>query len=264
VNTLERAVDRLSPSLSVRLRFLKYRLHGHGALAILSRFVRPGDVVIDIGANRGVYTYRLEQLVGRHGAVHAFEPVPVNVRTLTRLFDGRHNVVVYPMALSDHSGTSEIHVPVYRGNQIDALASLVSPSVPHDSVPVRLSTLDDIMSSCHQAVSFVKCDVEGAELSVLKGAEGVLRQHRPSLLIEIEQRHQRTDIHETFDYLSNLGYAGYFIDSCTLRPITEFDVHQHQLRFLQDEFMPYGVPKGYISDFVFVHGRSATEKAGTW
>lgn len=258
MNKLERMIDRLSPTLSVRLRYLKYRLHGHGALAVLPRFVKRGDVVVDVGANRGVYTYRLEQLVGRHGSVHAFEPVPTNVRILERLFDRRRNVMVHPVALSDHPGLSEIYVPLYDGHQVDALASLVLPKVQHESVLVRLLTLDDVMLHVGRPVSFIKCDVEGAELSVLRGSEALLKRYHPTVLIEIEQRHQANDISLTFDYLHDLGYAGYFIDACALRPINEFDVHEHQLNFLGEDFVPYGVPKGYISDFVFVSGHSAT------
>lgn len=253
MNTIERMVDQLSPSLSIRLRLLKYQLLGHGALAVLPKLVRPGETVADIGANRGVYTYRLAQLVGTRGHVHAFEPVQSNVRVLTSVFGEDPNVTVHPIALSDHSGYAELHVPVFGGKQIDSLASLVQPRVCHDSMTVRLERLDLIASSLKSSISFIKCDVEGHEISVLIGSKALLRDARPTLLIEIEQRHQSIDIQMTFDFLVDLGYRGYFIDSRRLRPLKEFDTVKHQLSFLQDGFMPYGVPKGYVSDFVFVH-----------
>jgi len=151
-------------------------------------------------------------------------------------------------------------VPVYEGNQIDALASLVLPKVQHDSVSVRLETTDNIMLRSSRTASFIKCDIEGAEFSVLKGAESLLGQFHPSLLIEIDQRYQPMVIHVTFDYFSDLGYVGYFIDGCRLRPITKSDVHHHQIRFLDDDFMPYKVPKGYISDFVLLHRHADGEQ----
>ena len=92
------------------------------------------------------------------------------------------------------------------------------------------------------------------ELAVLRGADRALREARPALLIEIEQRHQAegTDIEQTFDHLLARDYVGYLVGERGLRPLAEFDVRRDQLAWLGPGFMPYGMPDGYVHDFLFV------------
>jgi hypothetical protein len=104
-------------------------------------------------------------------------------------------------------------------------------------------------------LSFIKCDVEGNELAVMRGADRLLREYSPTLLVEIEQRHHRNDIREVFAFMTELGYTGHFIQERVVRPLSEFDLEQHQLRYLGDAFVPYNMPRGYVTDFVFVHPR---------
>jgi hypothetical protein len=74
----------------------------------------------------------------------------------------------------------------------------------------------------------MKCDVEGHELAVLRGAEQTLRRCLPTILIEIEQRHQGGDIRETFAFLTDLGYGGHFLRDRDLCALEEFDLDRDQ------------------------------------
>jgi len=94
-------------------------------------------------------------------------------------------------------------------------------------------------------VSFIKIDVEGHELEVLKGGSLLLERERPSLLVEIEQRHLLQPIGVVFDYLQSRGYGGFFLEQRRLRPISEFSVAHHQ-----DVSRVY--TEDYINNFVFV------------
>jgi hypothetical protein len=89
---------------------------------------------------------------------------------------------------------------------------------------------------------------------VLRGGDSLLRRDRPAILVEIEQRHQETDIQHTFDYLAGLGYVGYALRIGGLRPIAEFNVHHDQLGLLPQSFVTEAsaIPRGYVNDFVFV------------
>jgi FkbM family methyltransferase len=252
MNRFERLVDGLSPALSVRLRIIKKLILGEEGLLLLPRLVSRGDVVVDVGANRGLYAHRLSQLVGPTGHVHVFEPLPDNVRVLEAVRAGRTNMTIYPLALSDHEGQAALHVPVYQGHAIDALASLREPSLEHETVKVPLARLDEVLVDAGRPVSFLKCDVEGHEAAMLRGAEGLLRTSMPTILIEIEQRHQAENIQRTFDYLTDLGYQGFFFDRTTLRGLEEFDASRHQLSYLTEEFVPAAMPAGYVNDFLFV------------
>ncbi len=74
----------------------------------------------------------------------------------------------------------------------------------------------------------------------------------PTILVEIEQRHQEVDIRETFAYLEELGYRGSFVAPEGLRPLADFDVQRHQLDLLPQSFTVGRPAPGYVSDFLFV------------
>jgi hypothetical protein len=87
---------------------------------------------------------------------------------------------------------------------------------------------------------------------VLHGAEATLRRWLPALLIEVEQRHQEADIRLALGDLESLGYEGYALYPDGLRPLRCFDLDRDQLAFLGDGFMAFGVPAGYVNEFLFV------------
>lgn len=253
MNRLERVIDSRFPSAALRLRLLKKRLHSDWTLRIARELVGAGDVVVDIGANRGVYAAALARYVGSQGVVHAIDPFPVNVRSLERLRQSHPNVVVHALALSDQQGTAQMYVPVHAGRRIDALASLVGPpQVPHDVVGVEVQTLDALLlANGATAASFVKCDVEGHEDGVLRGGRRSLRSSLPTLFVEIEQRHRREPIAETLDELMSWGYVGHALTRRGLIPLSAFDVDRDQIRHLPDGFVPYEMPPDYVGDFLF-------------
>ena len=82
-------------------------------------------------------------------------------------------------------------------------------NVRHDVVEVTTERLDDV--SFGRPPRLLKIDVEGQELEVLRGAERMLRDAAPVVLVEVEQRHRDGDVQEVFDYLASLGYEGSFV-----------------------------------------------------
>lgn len=245
-----------NPRWGARLSWLRDRRAGDFSLRVVETLVRRGDVVVDIGAHKGIYACRLERLVGPRGHVHVIEPNPENVARLEAIRGRRTTMTVYATALSDQTGEARLHIPVVAGRSVSALASLAVPSardgVEHAVVPVTLRRLDDILPADGPPVAFIKCDVEGHEPAVLRGAEATLRRSLPALLIEIEQRHRADDIGETFAFLAHLGYDGYAVFTDGLRPLDEFDVARDQLAYLGDQFIAGAMPHGYVHDFVFV------------
>jgi FkbM family methyltransferase len=253
MNGLERFVDELDPGLSVRLRSLKMRWRNDAARRFVGAAAETGSVVVDIGANRGVYTHLMSKSVGRLGHVHAVEPVPALNKRLRTIARRRKNVTVHSVALSDRAQVASLHVPVYKGHQLDALATLGPVhGQPSISVDVQSRTLDELLGDEGLPISFLKCDVEGHEHQVFLGALGTFRRHKPVVLVELEQRHRDEPISTTFEFFTSLGYAGYFLTEHGLRDIAEFDIDRDQLAFLSEEFVPYGNPSGYVNDFVVV------------
>ena len=259
MNSVERTVDRTLPELAVYLRLAKKRLQGDFTLRAIEALVRPGDVVIDVGAYRGVYTLMLARQVKPGGWVWAVEPLPENLRALRRRWDRKRRpsrgkrVGILPFAASDRSGTAELRVPVVRGHTVPARGSLSKLDVACRVVPIDLRPLDEMVTEMNSSVAFMKIDAEGHEHEVLLGAAQILQYGRPSIFVEIEQRHRQSPVQETFDLLTEAGYDGYFVLENQLHPLSEFDLDSHQPPDLRGPGRWEGdMPPGYVHDFLFV------------
>lgn len=176
--------------------------------------VLSGQVAIDAGANYGWYTTLLSGLVGPAGAVHAFEAMPSTTRTLQTncALNDCTNVVLNQCALGDHVGTTVIydHPGGASGD-----ASLF-PLVPGKGQPFscEMQTLDNyFMQKGLSRCDFIKCDIEGAELLFLKGARNVLKQHQPTILLEINPwvlQRSGTDGVEVLEEIRQHGKYAFF------------------------------------------------------
>lgn len=252
MNRIERLADQADPGLSARLRALKMRLRHRVVWQLVRDLVGPGEVAVDLGANRGVFTYLMSVRAGREGRVHAVEPFPGNCERLQVLARRRGNITVHPLAVSDRSGTAVLRVPVRHGQPIDALATLERSQSEHgQDCQVSLRTLDEVLAG-ERRVSFLKCDVEGHEQRVFDGAARILGQDRPVVFAEVEQRHRDDSIENTFAFFAGAGYRGWFVAESGLRPLAEFDVARDQLGFLEGRCLPGGRPRGYVNDFLFL------------
>lgn len=193
-------------------------------LRILPNLVKPGNCVLDIGAHFGRYTYPLSKIVGKEGHVYSIEPVTTTFQTLKRLVKSLKlkNVDLHNIALSDRSGTMTINIPVNdSGLEILSRSHLnidenSSNSESGNNQQIDVKTIDGLYSSKKiNSVQFIKCDVEGAELLVFKGAETVIKQFRPVILCEIEKRHTKVYGYKPqtlIAFLKNLGYEMFTIE----------------------------------------------------
>ena len=232
-----RAVPR---RLVMPLRFGYRRLLGRldRELQLLPVLVGARATALDIGANVGLYTYALARWFTR---VEAFEPLPESAAVIEAY--GAPNVRVHRVALSARRGTGVLHVPLEGGRTNSQRASFAS-GVEGKAVEVPLETVDHFE---FENVSFMKIDVEGHELEVLKGAVQTLAAHRPVLLVEIERRHLDFPMENVFAFLDGIGYRGYFVSPTGLRSIREFSPAQYQEDALLDV-----TSRDYINDFFFL------------
>lgn len=158
-------------------------------IRFVQRFLRPGMNVVDGGAHHGLYTLLSAKLVGKTGRVLAVEPSPREAKRLRRHLrvNRLRNVSLAVCALGEE--TSEAELYLVRGKN-DWCNSLRPPAVdePADRIRVPLRPMDDLLEELQmERVDFLKLDVEGAELSALRGAEKLLTgPHRPIILTELQ------------------------------------------------------------------------------
>lgn len=253
MNTVERLVESTSPRLGVALRVLKKSWQFDDVLRIIDVVVKKDDVVIDIGANRGVYTARMLNRVGPHGHVHVIEPFPPSVDVLRRVWGSTPNVSIHAVGVSDRLGEAQLRVPLVDGRAVDALATLQPLSAPHGLVPVTLTTLDALLANDGRRIALVKCDVEGHESAVVAGAAQLLQNSTPVLLIEIEQRHQGDgDMTKVIDDIERRGYEGYFVTDGGLRSLSNFRIQEHQVALRPAGSPSTHRPRGYVNNFLFL------------
>jgi FkbM family methyltransferase len=154
---------------------------------------------------------------------------------------GARHVTVEALALSDRPGTALLRV---RRDRTSCGATLEVRDPPEDWVtrPVRAVALDEYLERPDLRVRAIKCDVEGHELAVLRGAVRTLGRDRPVLLLECEGRLQGAgSVEEVFQLLGELGYDAWFFREGRARPIREFDPARQ----------PAPRSPGYVNNFLF-------------
>lgn len=200
----------------------RQRLWLEPELAGLSELVSPGDVCVDVGAAAGLYTVLLAELVGPTGVVHSVEPLSFAHPVWTRVLGARNrpNVRRHPLALSAQPGETVLSVPQGRLGPVTGRSFLTwqtdgvgsnAEFRDHAEVVVPVDTLDQLcLRTGLTRLDFVKIDVEGAELHVLRGGEQAIEALRPTLLLEIEARHltrYRFAVRDVTEWLTSRGYT---------------------------------------------------------
>jgi FkbM family methyltransferase len=184
------------------VRCLRYRCHTERLpLKTLMLLDLRGATAIDIGANKGIYSFWLARAVGPSGRVVAFEPQPEMIRYIEarkKLFSFT-NIETVEAALSNDCGTAQLT----RQRIGDGSASLCLErgTAGDETISIRLAPLDDFE---FRNLKFIKCDVEGHELSVFNGARRVIEANRPVVQFESLSANAA----DLFSFFEELGYLG--------------------------------------------------------
>ena len=223
-------------------RAWRYRLAESGEINYLLQNIKKGTTVFDIGAHKGAYTYWMQKAAGKQGRVVAFEPQQAGVLLLRQVFTAP--VTIEHLALSDHTGTAIFYIQP-QSVPVSYEASLDNRYAAPGQETVSVTTVDQYCKDRDLSPSFLKIDVEGHELKLLRGATNTIAKFKPTLLIEIEQRHVgAARMNETFAFLKGYGYQGYFFAPGGKRPLDTFDPDIHQ------QLRHQGTKK-YCNNFVF-------------
>jgi len=222
-----------------RLRALNFNMERFepSLLSYVRRFVRSGDVVWDIGANMGAFTFPAAHAVGT-GKVVAIEPDPFNQLLLHRTQAANPDlaVTIIPAALSDRIGLAELQIAA-RGRAANSLRGADHGSQMggvRAAYPVVTLTLDWLAE--HQpAPDLIKCDAEGAETWILHGGKKLLGGKRPLLIMEVPGENSAA----CTELLHGHDYALFAAD----RPINPAEALQH----IGDAWEIVAIPRERVS-----------------
>ncbi len=202
-------------------------------IELLPYAVKKGEVVLDVGANYGLYTYYLSKLVGESGEVIAFEPIPFTYRTLLKVLNifSLKNISAHMLAVSDKDGVDKFKIPLQAaGHLMAGQAYLGSREDQHGDVvsQVRWSEITEIecetiaLDNCdfiNKPISFIKLDIEGAEIFALEGARKIICTDLPTLIMEINPWFLEgfsKNIEQLINPLVQIGYKVYRYENKSL------------------------------------------------
>jgi FkbM family methyltransferase len=150
--------------------------------AVLGNYLRPGSWVLDIGANVGHYAMRMSELVGPAGRVIAFEPVPDTFALLaanSRWF-AHNNVSLLNVAVSETFSIAGMVMPSFT----EGLPNYYEAHLTSEQSGLSVLTLPVDSLVLPQTVALIKIDVEGHELSALRGMRKLLMRDHPPIILE--------------------------------------------------------------------------------
>ena len=192
--------------------------------SVFSHLIKPGETVWDVGTERGWFTLQMASIVGPEGRVHSFEAFPPTVKKLQNNVELNNYswVNVNGVAVSEAKGkmwfvppSNDVTKNVSFLNDCNGVGYLTS-EFQQGAIEVNTISLDDYyLAQKIERLSLIKIDIEGAEVSALRGAKNLILKDKPIIAIEFNrQTALRADssIEELQDLLISYGYKLFLFD----------------------------------------------------
>ncbi|SOE69856.1 methyltransferase, FkbM family [Burkholderia sp. D7] len=182
-----------------------------GARHLIQRFLKPGDVFVDVGAHLGLLSLAAARAMQGQGKIFAFEPFPRTRGMLEKSFwiNGYTDMIeVYDAAVSNHIGETDLFLGATSGHH--SIFELAVPKGhPKHQITVPVVTLDSALPA-GQAVNLLKIDAEGAELNIIEGAR-LLQSNNPdiAMIVELGPSHLKRVGHSLERWLGAFSALGF-------------------------------------------------------
>lgn len=190
-------------------------------LTILEKIVDKDLESVDVGVYRGVYSYKMSQ-ISKH--VHAFEANPLIYPYLKKnLKKIIKNITLYNIAASSNEGEANLRIPkrfnTKNKDNYEELYRLGASTIhgknelnksDYISKKIKKNKLDNLLKN--RKIGFIKIDVEGHEKNVIIGSSEIIKKYKPTLLVEIEERHTKEKVINIINFINSYGYKSYFLD----------------------------------------------------
>lgn len=203
--------------------FAVYGYFNWRAWAIALAVCNPGDTIIEVGANIGTETVGFADIVGCDGKVVAFEPLPDNCDSLLRVLELHKckNIVIQPFALGGTNGSVRFKKP--NSKHMSGIGHVVTgdTSETDDIIQIECRTLDSMSRQIGPA-KLIFLDTEGAEHSIVQGAQQYLETFTPTIVLEAGPRQlalHGLSLQDLFDTLVNMNYNIFDISRFGLTPV---------------------------------------------
>jgi FkbM family methyltransferase len=221
---------RASPTYLAHLFKAVFKQHHRPLIPLFRRVIPEDGVVLDVGAHAGQYAKIFSRLAPR-GQVYAFEPGSY-ARSILRValaLNRRNNVAVLPLGLGAREGIEILTLPVKRPGSYGFGLAHFGPETRFETVEqeaVAISTIDRMAEALALSrLDFIKADIEGWELQLIRGGRAAIQHFRPVLLLELNApalARAADDLATAFAEIADLGYSPFLPEATgALQPITE-------------------------------------------
>lgn len=205
-----------------------FRQHHTELRPLLAKLIGKDATVLDVGAHAGQFA-KLFAKLAKDGTVYAFEPSPYARAILTTVVRLKrlYNVRVVTAGVGAEPGTLSLQTPIKASGSLGFGLAHFGDSErrePLQRTEVPVTTLDAFCAEHDLRPSFIKADIEGWELQMLRGATTVLRDARPALILEVvdSHLHRAGDSRAAlFRFLADAGYDRFAVSGSALRPSSD-------------------------------------------
>jgi len=186
--------------------------------------INKGDIIIDIGANLGYYSFLFSRWTGDSGKVYAVEPVAVYNEIFNEKAKKRRNITLYPYALGNEEKTIELVSSPQSG--------FLNTGLPHVYDPQKDGKVENqefkfeaqmkkpsVLFGNMDRIDYIKCDIEGFEYIVLSDMKEIIRRCKPIVQVEIWGDNEQ----KLIDLFDELGYEAYKLFNYQLAPVSDID-----------------------------------------
>ncbi len=197
-------------------------------ISVISQFLKKTDTCFDIGAHGGSWSKPLAGIV-KNGQVYSFEALPyyADILSVTFRLLGCRNIQVFNKAVGDSEEKVTLVWRDGNGNRLTGKTHIRGEAEASEHLleveGIRLDTF--MQSTGKRNVGFIKIDVEGAEMKVLKGSDHLIDRHRPVVFCELDQRwtsRYQYSPEDVFEHFSGKGYNSFIIESnLSVKPVTQ-------------------------------------------
>ena len=233
----------------IKAKFLKLRIQKYtNALKLAETEIKlvkflcdQSKISLDIGAAWGLYSL---EILNYSNSCICFEPRKHAIDNLISSCHEFGDLKYENVALSDADGITQMRIPKYSPGwgTIETDNQLVMKS--HEGIELIEVNIKRIDSYDFEDIGFIKIDVEGHEVSVLKGGLETISKYLPNMIVELYDKHNPGVVNGFFEIAKQLGYKGLFFDRDEIKNLEHFDLEEHQLqRQIQDSCF----------NFIFIH-----------
>lgn len=193
-------------------------------IALLEKYLCPGDVVLDIGANIGYYALILSRIVGPKGRVHCFEPDKLNFRYLEKATLAHGNIFINNLA----AGPKTEMIKIYTSKNLNVDHRTYKPEDYDQEIEIEAVSMDDYLAKKDPAeagrVDFIKMDIQGFEMQAVQGMQKILKKNADIKIISefwpYGLQKAGSSVSEYFKFLNAQGFYCYLLKKNELEKLT--------------------------------------------